>query len=906
VLASFLIVLFLAVPAYGQLSEEDIEAMQEDARAEGWTFTVGENYATQYPLGNITGMKMPENWRDMAKFDPCTPTRDLPESFDWREITGCPPIRNQGPCGSCWAFATTGAFECNIRIKDGEDVDLSEQWLVSCNESGWGCDGGYFAHDYHLWKGDWCDDSGAVLEEHFPYTASDQYCECPYPHTYYLENWAYIGEAYSIPTNEQMKQAIMDHGPIGVALYVGSNFQAYNGGVFNACGSGSINHAVVLVGWDDNQGLDGVWYLRNSWGPNWGEDGYMRIKYDCAEFGTGACYVNYRRAEKIAIVADEIWDDAGGDGDSIPEAGETVQMVLSFENRYADEATDVTANLFFDDALLNVTQGTAFLGNILPEETVDNSGAPFEFEVPADYIPRTDSLFIEYIWDGGAHVDTQVVERVIGGVPILVVDDDNDAELEQYYLNDLNEMRVPYDITPGPSSIGVEMPDLNDYPIVFWFTGDYRTDPMNLISLDVISTYLDGDGSLFITGQYIAGQLSTYNPNFLNNYLKADYVSTSFIPLLDYESGGQVFLPDDEIIIMGNSGADNQTAPDQILPINGGIAELGYLNNPNMGAISFTGDYKLLYFSFGFEAIGNHDSRWTLRDTVFARIIDFFNVQTPGERPSVQSLSVFPGDPTHMTNHTPTFSWNFSDPAAQPQQMCQVQVSDDKFWLMTPVWDSGPVAASESEAVYNGSDLVDGFEYYIRIRASNGSLWSDWYYGEMRMNSIPVPTGLSPDNMESVNGDHPQLTHDTPEDAEGDSLTCAYELYDDSLMSTLLTQQDGGGSDKDGIMAWEVPMVLTADEDYYWRVRASDAFEDGEWSELASFWVMSYVYGDANGDQTVNIGDAVFIINYVFKGGPAPEPVAAGDANCDDDCNIGDAVFLINFVFKGGPEPSCE
>ena len=64
-----------------------------------------------------------------------------------------------------------------------------------------------------------------------------------------------------------------------------------------------------------------------------------------------------------------------------------------------------------------------------------------------------------------------------------------------------------------------------------------------------------------------------------------------------------------------------------------------------------------------------------------------------------------------------------------------------------------------------------------------------------------------------------------------------------------------------------------------------------------------YMYGDANGDQVCNVSDAVYIINYVFKGGPAPTPEAAGDADCNTLINVSDAVYIINYVFKGGPEP---
>ncbi len=891
--------------AYAQLTSDDIEKLREQAEEDGGTYTVGENPATQYPLEDITGLVIPDNWRENARFDPCTPTRDLPASLDWREVTGCPPIRNQGPCGSCWAFATAGAFECNIRIKDGEDVDLSEQWLVSCNESNWGCDGGWMAHDYYLDKDDRCGGWGAVLEPHFPYTASDEYCDCPYPHAYFLESWAFIGEDdYDPPSNEAMKQAIMDHGPISIAFHVNSNFQAYTGGVFTACGVGSVNHAVVLVGWDDNQGLEGVWFLRNSWGPGWGEGGYMRIKFNCVDFGTAASYVEYHRAQKIAIVGDEIIDNAGGDGDNIPEAGETVEMVLSFENRFVTEATDVTANLFFDDASLNVTQSTAFLGTIQPDDTVTNAGAPFVFEIPANYIPRIDSIFVEFIWDSGAKVDTQTVERIIGGIPILVVDDDNDGEIEQYYLKYLDDMRVPYDISGGSGFDKPGIPNITDYPIVFWFTGDYRLDPMSRVSIESIKLFLDGGGKLFLTGQYIAAQLSTYDPDFLANYLKSEYLSSTYIPVMGGRTGAQVMLPDDSIALLGGEGADNQDITDQVAVINGGVPEFGYINNPGLGAVSYDGHYRLLFMTFGFEGIVNGSSRWTYRDSIFNRIINFFELQTPDEGPQVNGLATG-GDPTHIIEANPAFTWNYTDPVSKPQQMYQIQVTDDKFWMMAPVWDSGPVSSSEPNAVYDGEELVDGIDYYSRVRVFNGFLWSTWDYNEMHMNSVPVPTELIPDNMQEINGDHPELTHDYPDDYENDSLTFIYELYDDSNMTTLLFGAKDGQYEKAGTALWQVPMVLVEEEDYYWRVQASDPYESGQWSDLASFWVMGFVYGDANGDETINVGDAVHLISYVFKGGPPPVPLEAGDANCDSDCNVGDAVFLISYVFKGGPEPGC-
>lgn len=289
---------------FAQLTDDDIRTLQDRGKAEGWTFTVTKNPATEYSLDQLTGFKVPDNWRELAPFENKAVTQMLPSSFDWRVVAnGMPPIRNQLSCGSCWAFATVGAFECNIKIKDQTVVDLSEQWLVSCNQNGWSCSGGWWCHHYFLNAGDRCGGVGAVLESEFPYQWSNGVCSCPYPHEYFIDGWGYIGGQWNTPSVEQMKQAIMDHGPISVAISANNAFQAYGGGVFNGCTGGDINHAVVLVGWDDSQGAGGVWIMRNSWGAGWGEGGYMRIPYGCQDVGFNATYIDYRG--RLAIQADE-------------------------------------------------------------------------------------------------------------------------------------------------------------------------------------------------------------------------------------------------------------------------------------------------------------------------------------------------------------------------------------------------------------------------------------------------------------------------------------------------------------------------------------------------------------------------------------------------------------------------
>lgn len=279
------------VPA--QLTDQDIASLQTQGAREGWTFTVARSEVSDYPLSQICGMVEPPNWRDTAQFEVVT-QRDgtLPTHFDWRQFNAVTPIRNQGGCGSCWAFATVGPFECNLRMYDGYNADLSEQWLVSCNREGWGCSGGWWAHDYHQWKADHCGGYGAVLETAFHYMAQDLPCNCPYSHDFTFGSWAFVG-GWDIPTVDALKQAILDYGPISVAVCVDGAFQGYSHGIFNACSATSINHAVVLVGWQDDE-YGGYWIMRNSWGSGWGEQGYMKIRYNCDSIGYAATFIRYR------------------------------------------------------------------------------------------------------------------------------------------------------------------------------------------------------------------------------------------------------------------------------------------------------------------------------------------------------------------------------------------------------------------------------------------------------------------------------------------------------------------------------------------------------------------------------------------------------------------------------------
>ncbi len=275
-----------------------IEALKQAVRAEGGTYEVGYSTAMDRPLKHLTGLKVPPGWNKSDA--PSVPmlgaaVQSLPTSYDWRALNGVTPIKNQGNCGACWAFSTVGPLESQILLQNKTTVSLSEQYLVSCNTSGWSCNGGWFAHDYHMDEsGQDNNGPGAVLTTVDPYTGTNSTCGS-YSHPYRLSSWAYVGSETAVPSTTAIKQAIYTYGPVSVGVYAGPKFQAYKSGVFNTNETGTINHAVVLVGWNDNpgNGLPPYWILRNSWGATWGLYGYMYIGYGISQVGYAANFIDY-------------------------------------------------------------------------------------------------------------------------------------------------------------------------------------------------------------------------------------------------------------------------------------------------------------------------------------------------------------------------------------------------------------------------------------------------------------------------------------------------------------------------------------------------------------------------------------------------------------------------------------
>ncbi|KAK3017852.1 hypothetical protein RJ639_004544 [Escallonia herrerae] len=197
----------------------------------------------------------------------------VPLSVDWRKNGAVNAVKDQGQCGSCWAFSTIVAVEGINQIKTKKLVSLSEQELVDCDTGeNEGCNGGLMdlAFDYIKKKG------GITTENNYPYRAEDGRCDASKENSPAVS----IDGHEDVPAkNEDALLKAAANQPIAVAIDAGgSDFQFYNEGVFNGdCGT-ELDHGVAIVGYGTT--LDGTkyWIVRNSWGPEWGEKGYIRMK----------------------------------------------------------------------------------------------------------------------------------------------------------------------------------------------------------------------------------------------------------------------------------------------------------------------------------------------------------------------------------------------------------------------------------------------------------------------------------------------------------------------------------------------------------------------------------------------------------------------------------------------------
>jgi len=213
---------------------------------------------------------------------PLLDTSSLASSYDWRDHGAVNAVKDQGQCGSCWAFSTVANIEGVGQVETGKLLDLSEQQLVDCDTADSGCNGGLpsNAFQYMIDQG-----MGLEGESAYPYKAADSTCTDSKS-----QEKAFITAWHQISTDEtQIAASLQQYGPLSIGINA-NTFQFYTGGVANPssflCNPSALDHGVAIVGFGTDSGKD-YWTIRNSWGASWGEAGYIRMVR-----GTGACGLN--------------------------------------------------------------------------------------------------------------------------------------------------------------------------------------------------------------------------------------------------------------------------------------------------------------------------------------------------------------------------------------------------------------------------------------------------------------------------------------------------------------------------------------------------------------------------------------------------------------------------------------
>merc|ERR1712055_780537 len=256
-----------------------ISSHNEEHEAGLHDFSVGENEFADMTHDEITsyfnGLAMEDSSPSGQTFYSDVSLDSLPTDMDWRKNGSVTPVKNQGHCGSCWAFSATGSLEGQHYKKTGHLVSLSEQQLVDCSTANYGCQGGwvYKAFDYIKTH------HGIASESAYPYKGVKGHCHF---HTNdavaTLTGWVHVRGG----SETDLQAAVSQKGPISVAIDASHRgFQMYKHGVYHDsnCSPRNLNHAVLVVGYGQETGGK-YWLVKNSWGRSWGNQGYINMAKD--------------------------------------------------------------------------------------------------------------------------------------------------------------------------------------------------------------------------------------------------------------------------------------------------------------------------------------------------------------------------------------------------------------------------------------------------------------------------------------------------------------------------------------------------------------------------------------------------------------------------------------------------
>jgi xylem cysteine proteinase len=250
-----------------------IEAHNTEYAAGKWTFDMGVNEFSDMTheefKAMMIGPKIPTRTAANVEILPKTVTlTGAAAGVDWRTKNAVTPVKNQGQCGSCWSFSTTGSTEGAVAIAGGGLTPLSEQQLMDCSvkEGDHSCQGGLMDYGFQYI----IDNKGLDTEADYPYLAKNEACNAGKAKTVAATITAFKDVT---PNSEDQLASAVGIGPVSVAIEADQRgFQSYKSGVFSGLCGTKLDHGVLAVGYTDE-----AWIVKNSWGASWGMNGFIQL-----------------------------------------------------------------------------------------------------------------------------------------------------------------------------------------------------------------------------------------------------------------------------------------------------------------------------------------------------------------------------------------------------------------------------------------------------------------------------------------------------------------------------------------------------------------------------------------------------------------------------------------------------